>query len=100
VDSEVLEQYFFKQSPGILSTDLSGESVIMDLLSGKYSSFNAVGSIIWNELKEERRFFQILESIMANFDVERKIAQDELAEFLDLLLEKNLITAQKTTEQI
>lgn len=92
---DALEQLVFKQTPGKLSTDLSGESVIMDLPSGTYSSFNPVGSTIWNELENEVDFTTILDAILTKFEVEKETAQSELVEFLELLLEKNLISAEK-----
>lgn len=99
MSSEVLGQFVFKQTPGKLSTDLSGESVIMDLPSGTYSSFNQVGSVIWNALQEEVSFSSILETILEKFEVEKETAHKELVEFLDMLLEKNLISVNESMSQ-
>lgn len=96
---ESLKRYLFKHASGKLSTDIDGESVIMDLATGNYSSFNPVGSLIWNELHEGNGFSQVLESILDRFEVDEEVAQKELLEFLDLLFEKKLITATDTTEQ-
>lgn len=89
---EDLEKCWFKRADEILSTDIGGESVIMNLQSEQYSSFNAVGSVIWNSLAEEKSFFEVLELVLERFEVERAVAQKELAEFLDVLVVKSMVT--------
>lgn len=97
---DVLKQYHFQHAPGKLSTVIDGESVIMDLQSGTYSSFNPVGSLIWKEIQNQKDFFTILESILDRFEVDRVIAHQELTDFLDLLSAKNLITVTHKNDKI
>lgn len=91
---ELLETCVIKQAKGILSTTIDGEIVMMNLKSGIYSSFNSVASHIWTELEDGKGFFPILESILENFNVDRKIAYKELTVFLDEVYEKQLIEVQ------
>ncbi len=99
ISPERIEHYLFKHAPGKISTEIDGESVIMDVQSGTYSSLNPVGSLIWKELREENRFASILESIVDHFEVPLDVAKKELAEFLDLLIEKNLVTATEAADR-
>lgn len=96
---EALKEYSFQHAPGTLSTVIDGESVIMDLQSGTYSSFNPVGSMIWKEIQNKKDFFTILESILECFEVDRAIAHQELTDFLDLLSSKSLITVTNINDQ-
>jgi len=89
---EALERCFFQHAPDKLSTNLDGEVVMMDLHSGTYSSFNPVGSLIWNSLQQENQFSALLTAILDQFDVDEERATQELVVFLDMLLEKGLIT--------
>lgn len=91
---EQLTACSIKQTDGKLSTDIDGETVLMDLQSGTYSSFNAVASHIWGELQKGNQFTPLLESILEKFDVERTVAYNELISFLDELSEKNFIEVQ------
>lgn len=88
---DVLQTCIIKQTDGKLSTEIDGETVIMDLQLGVYSSFNPVGSHIWKELEEDTGFFPVLESLLENFQVDRETAHRELTAFLDELSEKKLI---------
>lgn len=94
MSQERLETCTIKQTDENVSTEIDGETVMMDLKLGVYSSFNTVGSFIWNELQDEKGFFPVLDSILENFDVDREIAHKELTLFLDELYEKNLIEVQ------
>lgn len=96
--AEDLEKYSFKHESGILSTDINGESVVMNLMTGQYSSFNPVGTVIWSALTEEKCFTKVLELVLDRFEVEREIATGELIEFLDMLLEKKMITITQAPE--
>ncbi len=91
---ELLETCTIKQADEKLSTEIDGETVMMDLKLGVYSSFNSVASHIWKELEKGTGFFPILESILENFHVDRETAQRELTAFLDELSEKDLIQVQ------
>lgn len=83
-----------KRADGILSTDIDSETVLMDIQSGTYSSFNPVASHIWKELQKGNQFTTLLESILENFEVEREVAYKELITFLDELSEKDFIEIQ------
>jgi hypothetical protein len=96
---EELENFHFQHAPGKLSTVIDGESVVMDLQSGTYSSFNPVGSLIWNELQNKKKFLAILESILDSFEVDKAIARKELTDFLDYLSSKNFITVTTLNNQ-
>lgn len=96
MSQELLKTCTIKQTDGKLSTEIDGETVIMDLKLGVYSSFNAVASLIWTEVQHEKGFFPVLDSILEHFDIDRKIAHKELVTFLDELLEKNLIEVQSS----
>ncbi|MBU0961786.1 MAG: PqqD family protein [Proteobacteria bacterium] len=94
MSQELLRTCIIKQADGKLSTEIDGETVMMDLNLGVYSSFNSVASHIWKELEEGTAFFPVLESILENFNVDRETAHKELTAFLDELSEKDLIQMQ------
>ena len=94
MSQELLRTCTIKQTDGKLSTEIDGETVMMDLKLGVYSSFNSVASHIWRELEQNTKFFPILESILENFNVDRETAHRELIAFLDELSAKDLILVQ------
>lgn len=96
--SETLKTMRFRHSSGILTTEIDGESIILDLASGHYSSFNPVGSLIWRELSEESHFHRIIDAVVTAFDVDEEVARKELIDFLDQLLTRDMIIVVKADE--
>jgi len=65
--------------PDQVSTNLEDEVVILSLKDGVYYGLNPVGARIWNIIKEPRSVKEILNIILAEFEVEPKRCQEELA---------------------
>jgi hypothetical protein len=81
----------FARNRDRVSTDLDGETVILDISSGTYSSLNEVGSTIWNILEKPATFFAIVEGVMAEYDVDQEQCEHDLAVFLNDMLGYGLI---------
>jgi len=72
-------------SPEQVSSDLSGEAVILDLRSGSYFSLEAVGARIWELLREPRTPDQIASTLCDEYEVDpRECERDVLTLLLDL----------------
>ena len=56
---------------------------------------NEVGAFIWEQLKKGHDDEEILKSILENFEVEEEVARADLEEFLEKLLERNIIFKNK-----
>ncbi len=52
---------------------------------------NSLGEFIWNMINGERSFEDILDAILANYEVTREEAEKDIKEFLDLMAERNLV---------
>lgn len=74
-----------------LCSDLDGGAVILNLANGTYFGLNSVGFFIWNALKEERSFEELLELVGEEFDVDEETCSAEVQKFLDEVLKQGLI---------
>ncbi|HJU89312.1 MAG TPA: PqqD family peptide modification chaperone [Gemmatimonadaceae bacterium] len=74
-----------------VSSDLGGEAVILHLASGTYYSLNEVGATIWNLLQQPRRVRQILDHVVAEYDIDREECAADLHRLLDALSREGLI---------
>ncbi|QQS42004.1 MAG: PqqD family protein [Acidobacteriota bacterium] len=74
-----------------LCSDLDGGAVILNLANGTYFGLNSVGSFIWNALKEERSFEELIQLVGEEFDVEEETCRSEVQRFLDEVLKQGLI---------
>ncbi|MCB2216044.1 PqqD family peptide modification chaperone [Desulfofustis glycolicus] len=81
-----------RRTKDAISTELDGETVILNIDTGIYSGLDQVGTTIWNTLAEPATFFNLKERIMADYEVSEQRCSDDLCAFLDELLKNRLIT--------
>jgi hypothetical protein len=77
-----------------LSTELDGETVILDIASGVYSGIDSVGTAIWNLLENPVSFTTIKQELLENYDVEEEQCINDLLDFLQILADNNLIVVR------
>ncbi len=92
VENTKIEDVVLSRAPSRISTELDGETVILDLESGVYSGLDEIGTRIWNLLEEPLSFAEIREAILVEYDVSMEQCTSDLFGFLDDLLANNLIT--------
>jgi hypothetical protein len=81
-----------RRAKDAISTELDGETVILNIETGIYSGLDQVGTTIWNTLAEPATFVNLKERIMADYEVSEQRCSDDLSVFLDELLKNRLIT--------
>ena len=74
-----------------ISSDLSGEVVILSLTDGTYYGLGPTGSRIWSLVQQPRRVDEIVEVLVAEYDVELDRCRDESLAMLDDLHAHSLI---------
>ena len=88
----------FTISTEVLSQEVSGETVLLDLQSESYFGLDAVGTRIWQLLQENNRLQQVFDTMLEEYDVDEKELEKDLNELLDKLLEEKLITIEPVVE--
>lgn len=81
----------------VLSRELDGEAVLLDLRSGKYFGLNGTGARIWTCMKDGLRKAQIVERLVASFEVDADRARADVEAFIDSLVERGLIKVRSQT---
>lgn len=72
-------------------TDLSGEKVMVDFESGKYFLIKGVGNDIWDFIQSEITVGEIIDKLMADYDVDLATCEKSVYEFLGKLKELEFI---------
>jgi hypothetical protein len=81
-----------KRNEDLLSVDMDGETVMMDINSGNYFGINPVGSHIWDLLEETCTVQTILDGVQESFEINAEDnVQEDIINFLTGLLEQKLI---------
>jgi len=78
-------------APDVLSRNLDGETVLLDLESGTYFGLDAVGTRIWELIGQNQPLSTILEFILDEYEVDEQRARTDLLELLEALVAKGLI---------
>ena len=86
---EMMEKVKLKKKLNV--TDLSGEKVMIDFESGKYFMIKGTGNDIWDIIQEETTVGEIVEKLLAEYDVSRQECEASVCEFLGKLRELEFI---------
>ena len=67
-------------------TELSGEKVMVDFQTGKYFMIKGIGNDIWDMLGDEKiRVSEIVQRILAEYEVDEETCREQVLEFLNHL---------------
>ncbi|MDQ8205645.1 lasso peptide biosynthesis PqqD family chaperone [Pelagicoccus sp. SDUM812003] len=75
----------------ILSTCLGEETVMMDIESGNYFGLGLIGSRIWQLIETPNSIQQILDSLLAEYEVEKEQCLEDIIDFLDQLAQNRIV---------
>jgi hypothetical protein len=77
-----------------VSTELEGETVILDFSSGMYNGLDPVGTFIWNKLEQPLSVAALRDGILENYAVSEEQCIADLFDFLAVLAENGLICVE------
>ena len=76
-------------------TELDDQVVMLDTERGKYYELDPVGSRIWVLLEGEPSMAELLDSLTAEFEVDAETCRNDLADFLEKLVELGLVAVAR-----
>ena len=79
----------FPESVSVCTVD--DELVLLDSRSGKYFGLNAVGRRVYELLAENNSRSQIVEALLAEFDVEEAVLSKDVSAFIADLSARGLV---------
>ena len=82
-----------ERNPGIISSPMDNETVMMSIEKGRYFGIDAVGTRIWELLEQPRTISGLCEILLQEFDVEPDRCRADVTGFVEKLLEKDLVQA-------
>jgi hypothetical protein len=83
----------YKRRVDLMEADLGDELVALEPNAGDCFGFNSVATSVWRQLAEPRRFDELRDALLAEYEVEPEQCALELQELLDDLSKKGLITS-------
>lgn len=79
----------------LLTTEVDGELVAMNVDKGTCYGLNSVGTRIWALIAEPRSIDDLCDRLLAEFKVEEEICRREVVDLLERLRVEGLITVRK-----
>ena len=81
----------YKHCDNIDWKEFDNESVLLNLTTGYYFRLNQVGSFIWPLIDEEHNLGDIIDRVLARFEVSQRQAKTDVHDFIEQLLAEQLI---------
>jgi hypothetical protein len=80
------------QAEGVVTRELDGEVVLLDLSNEEYYSLNDVGSRVWELMDGERTVTVIVDAVVAEYEVERAEVEADVLALLGALADEGLVS--------
>jgi hypothetical protein len=68
--------------PELMTSDLAGEMVLLNLTDGVYYGLDAVGADIWRSIGRPRTVRAVVDDVVARYHVDRARCEDDVLTFL------------------
>lgn len=75
----------------IMTADMNGSTVMMDIYSGKYYNLGQTGGRIWELLESPIAVGELVDALTREYSVSREQCLAETVPFLETLLERGLV---------
>jgi hypothetical protein len=87
----------YKKREGLVCEQIDEEIIIFDTISEQFYEFEGIGSTVWNYL-DKNTFDDIINLVCSRYAVDRNTAISDTQEFIDSLIEENLIDKDEYTK--
>ena len=91
LESMISDHSVVVATKNLVSCDLAGEEVILDLDTGIYFGLNPVGTRIWSLIQEPRTISDVRDILLAEYEVDADQCQQELLALLQDMAQQKLI---------
>jgi hypothetical protein len=84
-------QSVISRNPEIVHSMMDGEVVMMSVDQGLFLGIDTIGTHIWNLLETPVKVEDLIEKLVASYDVERSVCENDTLLFLNDMFMKKVI---------
>lgn len=95
VDPTLCDRIVLRPSPDVQGTTMDGETVLLDLSTGRYYTLNRIGSVIWDHCTGHHTISDIHAVLCDRFDVAPERALDDLVTLINQLIQEGLLQQER-----
>lgn len=75
----------------VMARELSGETVLLDLVKASYFSLNGVGSRVWTLIGQGMALNEVCQTLLTEYDVPAAQLEQDVTALAQTLLDKQLV---------
>ena len=91
----MIDTTILSRREGLMTADMNGSAVMMDIMTGKYYNLGSIGGRIWELLEEPMTIAALVQKLTDEYDVSAETCRTDILPFLDTLLERGLLLADR-----
>ena len=76
---------------GIIASDMDGETVMMNVDTGKYYNLGKTGGTIWSLVENPIKVKNLIEKLMEDYNVTKEQCEKDVLPFLHIIYQRKLI---------
>ncbi len=95
IDRTQLDGIILRASLDVQGTTMEGETVLLDLSTGRYYTLNQLGSVIWEHCTGHSTISDIHTVLCDRFDVAPERALDDLVALVNHLMQEGLLQQER-----
>ena len=85
------DQTVLKRKSGLMTANMNGSAVMMDIATGKYYNLGETGGRIWELLEVPSTISNLVLALTAEYDVDQSQCKAEVMTFLQQLVDRGLL---------
>ena len=95
IEHTMLDRTILRPSPDVQGTSMEGETVLLDLSTGRYYTLNRLGSVIWEHCTGHNSISDIHAVLCDRFEVSPDRALDDLVALTNQLVKEGLLQQER-----
>jgi hypothetical protein len=80
-----------QRNPNLIASDLDGEKVMLSVETGSYYGLADTGGRLWELLDQPRRIADLCDTMLAEYNVDRAVCEQQTLDFLNHLVKEGLV---------
>jgi len=89
-----------KIGPDVLSREIEGETVLLNLKDGTYYSLDEVGTRVWQLIVEYPEISKVCDCLLAEYEVDGGTLRSDLAELINELTKAGIVITETLPPQV
>jgi hypothetical protein len=99
VEGYIARDSHLSLAPSVVSTAIQGEVVILDPNAGRYFSLEGVGLRVWELLQESTNFSALVQTIVAEYEIDVETCERDVRQLLDDLVVRGLVRVEAKPDE-